>query len=204
MKKIVSIRKARKYYHVDFDDNTKIVVTEDTLLDYALAKGKTFSDSDIEEIERFNGKSMALLKAVSYLGYGMRTEKQIKDKLAEKGIDKESIDYAVSKLSDYSYIDDTEYAFRYSQQYSNKYGPRKIEMKLRQKGIKAELAKSAAESIPAEDEEAAAMKHIERIRRRYPDLDTRSLNRKIYEALTRNGFKWSNVSHLLKDTDDYS
>ncbi|MBR3842412.1 MAG: RecX family transcriptional regulator [Christensenellaceae bacterium] len=202
MKKILLIRKAKIYIHVELDDGAKLVLKEDTVAKHMLYKGMMLDDEKITEILSDDGKQRALEKAANYLGYGMKTTKQVKDKLKEKGADEESIDYAIEKLSEYRYIDDSEYARLYAEQNSKKYGVKMIENKLRQKGVSANIAKEAAKSV-SDSQEEAAKALLEKLNRKYAGLDERKKKQKMYEALMRKGFEWGKVSHLLKvDYDD--
>ncbi|MBP3940929.1 MAG: RecX family transcriptional regulator [Christensenellaceae bacterium] len=202
MKKILLIRKAKIYIHVELDDGAKLVLKEDTVAKHMLYKGMMLDDEKITEILSNDGKQRALEKAANYLGYGMKTTKQVKDKLKEKGADEESIDYAIEKLSEYCYIDDSEYARLYAQQNAKKYGVKMIENKLRQTGVCANIAKEAAKSV-SDSQEEAAKALLEKLSRKYAGLDERKKKQKMYEALMRKGFEWGKVSHLLKvDYDD--
>lgn len=198
MKTITLIRKAKKYIHVELDDLSKLVVTEDTVFKFAMYKGMQLSEADIEEIIAADNKQRALNKAANYLGYGMKTKKQVKDKLKEKGIDEESIEYAVDKLAEYNYIDDREYALQYAGRYSKKYGKKVIEMNLRAKGISKKYIEEAIESIEDIQEESAAA-YIEKLLDKYSELEPRKRKQKVYENLMRKGFEWSDISHLFSE-----
>ncbi len=87
----------------------------------------------------------------------MRTEKEIRDFLAEKEFDKSEIDEAISDLKEFGYIDDKRYTveyFRYAKKKSK--AEAMIIRELAAKGISAEFARDAVEDARAEAEATRA------------------------------------------------
>ena len=78
--------------------------------------------------------------ALTYLSYGMRTEKQMRTKLKEKGFDKEQdtciIDDVIDFLKEYKFLDDEKYAVSYIEYAQAKgHGMIKIKSELKNRGI---------------------------------------------------------------------
>ena len=83
-------------------------------------------------------------EALNILSYAMRTEKQVRDKLKEKGFYEEDIEETVSYLKEYSYLDDLKYAVMYIRYAGQKgHGRRRIETELAKRGIGKSLMEDA-------------------------------------------------------------
>lgn len=86
--------------------------------------------------------------ALTYLSYGMRTEKQMRLKLKEKGFDKAAeeciIDDVIDFLKEYSFINDEKYAISYIEYAISKgHGRIKIRNALRERGINVNVIEDA-------------------------------------------------------------
>lgn len=140
------------------------------------------------------GQKGALSQAGKMLSLRMMTRKQVLDKLAEKGFSEEDSLFAVESLERIKAIDDYEYACRYVADRSARgYGPVRIRVELRQRGISDEDIESAMEELP----DAAEM--IEQFiisRARQIPMD-RSDSSRISGALARRGFLWEDITPIL-------
>jgi len=84
------------------------------------------------------------------------TQAQLSTKLLERGYDEESVKYTLSKMIEYGYINDEEYANSLARRLFNSgKAPKRIEYELIQKGIEKELAKEAALKYKEDSREAA-------------------------------------------------
>ncbi len=93
------------------------------------------SDEQLEQLVFENEKTQALNKAVTLLGKNLKTRRQMRTYLNDKGYSKTIVDYVLEKLSEYNYINDINYAKIYIRSVKNKYGKVKIIANLRQKGV---------------------------------------------------------------------
>ncbi|MGI6038634.1 MAG: regulatory protein RecX [Clostridiales bacterium] len=141
------------------------------------------------------GQKSALSQAGKMLSMRMMTKKQVLDKLAEKGFCEEDADFAVENLERMNAIDDLNYACQYvAGRTARGYGPVRIRMELRQRGIDDEDIESAFEELPD------ATDTIERFivsRARQIPLDRSDASR-ISDALARRGFLWEDISPILR------
>ena len=94
-------------------------------------------------------KDKAMSMALRYLGYKMRTEKEIKEYLFRKKFSETDISYTLEKLKEYKYINDsefTEFWIRDRYNFSNQ-GRYKIKNDLMKKGISREIIDEKVESF---------------------------------------------------------
>lgn len=86
-------------------------------------------------------KEKAMSMSLKYLGYKMRTGKEIKEYLLRKKISEEDILYTLEKLIEFKYINDDEYAeFWIRDRYNfSGHGPYRIKRDLQLKGISGDI-----------------------------------------------------------------
>lgn len=84
--KITSITAQKRpgRFNVFLDGNYAFSVSEEVLVKFQLSKGKELDSADLEEIFKADDLSKALNKALDYLSYSLRTEKETRQKLAKK------------------------------------------------------------------------------------------------------------------------
>lgn len=83
-------------------------------------------------------------EAVKFLGSRMRTEKELREKLKEKGFCESVVDETVEEAKKLKYIDDYQYALLYFEYaYGKKRGKYRIFKELEKKGILREISEEA-------------------------------------------------------------
>ncbi len=95
----------------------------------------------------------ASVKAMELLLYKPRTEKELRDRLAEKAYPEEEIEEALRYVKSYGYLNDEAYAEQYVSIHSAAKGKNALRMELRKKGIDAEQIEAAVSGIEEEEEE---------------------------------------------------
>ncbi|HIW32819.1 MAG TPA: RecX family transcriptional regulator, partial [Candidatus Paenibacillus intestinavium] len=109
-------RKKNKEYILSIEHiEEPIVVHEDMFIKYRLMKGQCLTSSLIAEIIEVNGKYMAYIKAIRYLGVKARSSRQIADYLKRQEFNDEHISHALERLQKDGYVNDEQYAIAYVQ-----------------------------------------------------------------------------------------
>ena len=111
----------------------------DVCLKYGIKKGAIFSENKLNEIFLESDKQIALNKTAKYISAKLKTTKEVEEYLTKKEYSKPVIDFVVSKLKEYKYLDDESYVKSYVNTYKNKYGILKIKNNLLIKGISKEF-----------------------------------------------------------------
>ncbi len=94
--------------------------------------------------DKDNSFEKAKEAALSFLSYGMRTEEQVRKRLAEKEFAKEETDRVIVFLKEFRYIDDFEYAVSYIEYAVSKHhGVRRIKDEMRKRGIDRNVIEDA-------------------------------------------------------------
>lgn len=113
------IKSGKDKYNIFLDGSFFCTLTAETILKSGLKSGKEVSKEQIEDIQAENEKTIALDKSLRYLA-NLKTEKQVKDYLYSKGYTTKTVNYCISKLNDYNYLNDEEFARIYIRSYIEK------------------------------------------------------------------------------------
>ena len=145
IKKISVQQKQKDRYNIFFDhkdhEQYAFSVSEEVLIQFDLRKGKELSQAEIERIFYHEEVQKAYRRAIYYLSYRMRSEKEVNDYLKEHGFAEDIIHKVIARLREQNYLNDQEFAKAYvhTQINTSDKGPRIIQSTLREKGIKMNL-----------------------------------------------------------------
>lgn len=141
-------------------------------------------------------------KALKFLSYRPRSEKEIVDKLLRKKASQEIINRIIKKLKEYKFIDDKEFVKWWIEQRTN-FKPRSlrlIKMELGQKGIDKDLMDQVIDDLRLTiDDLASAKKLIEKKLPRYKGLDRDKKFQKIARYLASKGFNYDVIKEIFKE-----
>lgn len=139
----------------------------------------------------------AYQKADRYIGFKMRTEKEVRTKLKEEYSD-DIIERVISSLIKYKYIDDEKYAILYAKDCYKlkKWGPDRIKAELYKKGVSSEFIVNAICTLDTEDTEELINSLLEKRVKSTP-IDLKEKQRHI-NFLLRRGFKYDDVKRAVE------
>jgi regulatory protein len=138
----------------------------------------------------------ATLKAMELLLYKSRTEKELTDKLLEKGYSEDEIKEAVRYVKSYGYLNDEAYVEQYVSLKAKEKGRSLLKMELKQKGVDESLIDEALMEI--EDDEEQIIYDLIKKRAGEPrDLDEKEY-RRLFAYCARRGFSGSKIHKALK------
>ncbi len=150
---ITEIKKIGKgeRYSIFVDGVFNCTLQAEILVKEKLKTGEDISEERLTSIKLENGRIAAFSQAISYLEKFLRTEKQLREYLKEKGYLDESIDEAIEKLKEYGYINDELFAESYIRTYQNKKGKKKLKFELMQKGVDGEVVSQKLDELLDDD-----------------------------------------------------
>ena len=137
-------------------------------------------------------------QAVKYLAISPRSEKEVKEKLYEKGYHREQVDYAIERCKGYKYINDENYTRSFIDYYSHKMGRKMLLYKLTtDKGIDNALATNMIADLVSDETEIEkcvdmANKYIKKKR-----IAERKDMQKVGAYLYTKGFEWNTINIAL-------
>ena len=161
----------------------------ETVMKNRLRVGLQIDGEKIERIQLDAEKSAALEKAMSFLSNSVKTEKQTRDYLKEKGYTALVINYVLEKCEEYGFLNDTYYANRYVETYADKKGVMLIKQELKRKGVSEENAREALLNLG--DQTEAAVKIAEKYMRG-KEADMKNIQ-KLYRHLLSKGFSYDDA-----------
>ncbi|MGE5176330.1 MAG: regulatory protein RecX [Hyphomicrobiales bacterium] len=159
--------------------------------------------------ERAASDDAAKEAALRMLARGPRTEREIADRLTERGFLPDAVERAVERLRRVSLLDDRAFvrSFLRSELLRKPQGRRLLEAKLRRRGVPAALLAAWERTLEEESDLAersleteagrarAAADEILRKLARRPPADRR---RRLEGALLRRGFGWDTIRDLVE------
>lgn len=142
-------------------------------------------------------------KALYYLGFRMRSEGEVRQKLKEKEYGNAVIDEAVKKLYSHNFLDDRAFseALMQTQIKSAKKGPRAIQEDMQKKGIDKQMQEEVLNSYSEEEQLEIAKGLAEKIAVKEKMKTPSQIKQKINEALMRKGYSYSLIKEAIEDLD---
>lgn len=207
MKKITKIeyqKKNKDRVNVYLDDVFSFGIDLNIMIKHSLSKNMELDDEFIEEILNAEEENHVYNYALNILSRSAKSEKQMIDKLKEKGYDLDLINNAIEKLKKQGYLDDQ----RFSEMYINskinesKYGKRKIKEKLYEKGIAREIIDEKLKVLSNEDELQRAISLGLKKLKSLNEADKQKRSMKLINHLISKGFEYGIVRQAVSKLVD--
>lgn len=202
-KKIKLFKKANICYCDIIQDNLEkeIILHFDIILKYKLKNGL---DVDLELYEKIiyeNDLMKAKNLSYTFATYKMRTEKEVKSRLFQKGYNEDIINKCIEFLYEFKLLDDEKYAnlFANEKAISKSWGKIRIKNELMRKGVNEEyITKALNSSFPEEESFEKGLKIAEKkyntLIKRY---DENKSNRLLFAFLQRRGFEFEVIKNIM-------
>ncbi|MDO5388834.1 MAG: RecX family transcriptional regulator [Clostridia bacterium] len=139
----------------------------------------------------------AYKKADRYIGFKMRTEKEVRRKLKEEEYSDDIIERVIASMLKYKYINDEAYALMYAKDCVKlkKWGPQRIKAELLKKGVSSSFIDSALEQLDLSNTDEIIDTLLQkRIKETPIDLKEKQ---KHFNYLLRRGFKYDDIKQAL-------
>jgi Uncharacterized protein conserved in bacteria len=167
---------------------------------FNLKNGMILDRGYIENIAEDDNFIKAKNCAMNTIDRGLKTEKEIYDKLNGKGYEDNIIYKVIQVLKEYDFINDRKYVQAYIKEKINSYGSNKIIYNLNLKGIRKELIVEELNDVGSHGFDDAAFKIAEK---KYNSIlkqesDERKIKEKLSRFLLSKGYNWETVSKIVK------
>ena len=182
---------------VTFDNQKTVLLDKDFVLENGIRAEREFTPKEVAAFFEQSEYRRAISRSVWYIERGSLSSKKLLEKLSKAGFDLETCQKAVLRMRELDLINDELLAERLAEQYlKNGISVREAENKLFLKGIDRSVAKSALDLF-----EVDATKQIKLlINKKYrAKLTVKENIPKVFAALTRKGFKYSDIKKVLSE-----
>jgi regulatory protein len=186
MPEITGVRERRGRARVFVDGEFWAEIDAGVAAERGLREGVALSLEELDDVRVAGERALAMTRALNFLGYRARSEKEVRDRLRRYGYGEETVEGVVARLKELGYLDDEDFARLVVREKARRYGPRRVSAELRKSGVDAELAQGVVE------EEFAGRSEVEQARaaaaRRYNRGGSDAEARRVYGFLVRRGY----------------
>ncbi|MCA9862621.1 MAG: RecX family transcriptional regulator [Thermomicrobiales bacterium] len=196
---ITTRRRERGRYLIALAGTPAFTLTEETLFRAGLQIGDDLDTAAIARLLADDDVAQATETALHFLAYRARSEQEVRARLKRGAFSPEAIDAAITRLNDWRYLDDADFARRWveSRASGKPRGQRLLQQELRQKGIDAETSRQVIAEAGL-DEVAAATALARKRLGAMPGEDPAAVRRKISAYLARRGYGFDVVRKALE------
>jgi regulatory protein len=174
----------------------------DVLVQFGLKKGQTLSESDVAAILLEETKRNAKDRAIRFLSYRDRSEKEIRDKLRTLKIDPAIVDWVIAELQAMKLIDDARFASAFAQtkMRTKPMGQYLLRRELAAKGLSDRQIQETIDQTYQEHQSSdlamqLAVAHLKKLN----NVEPLKVKKRISDLLLRRGFSWDVVSDVLEN-----
>ena len=197
MPEITGVRERRDRARIYVDGEFWAEIDAGVAAERGLRVGVALGLEELSEARVAGERALAMNRALNFLGYRARSEKEVRDRLRRYGYADQTVRSVVERLEKLGYLDDGEFARLVAREKAWKYGPRRILGELRRSGVDAETAQGAV------DEEFAGRSELEEAfsvaERRYNRGGSEAEARRVYGFLMRRGYSAEVCSEVARE-----
>lgn len=201
--KISIQQKKTDRYNIFLDEKYAFSVDEDVLIKHQLKKGMELDEFLLSEIGYQDEIRKAYNIAIQYLARKMRSEKEVRQFLADKEIDEVIIQEVILKLYEFRFLNDEEFALAFvrTQLNTTDKGKEIVKGELREKGISENLIEQALQEYPFEAEHTKALSLSEKFVKKNKRDSSKIMKQKLEQLLTRKGFSRAAIKAAIMETE---
>jgi regulatory protein len=175
--------------------------------EFELEEEKELNQRELKQILWSVDRSKLKERAIRLLSIRPRSEKELKEKLRQKGAGVKLVEGVLSELREKELINDEKFAYSWveSRMLNKPMGKFLLKRELKGKGVRAEIIERViAENYQQEDELELATKLLQRKARRFKDTDDLKTKKRMTDFLLRRGFSYEVVRQAVKGLEEYS
>jgi regulatory protein len=184
---------------VDLDGTFAFALPAQLVIDEGIEIGDALDEARVAALLAADQAARATEAALVFLGYRPRSEREVRDRLRRGGYEQEAIDHAISRLNDWRYLDDEDFARRWVENRATHRprGKRLLQQELRNKGIDSETAREVIDEAGL-DEKTDAEEIARRRLPAYAGDDPAAIRRRLSSYLARRGYGYDVIRVALE------
>lgn len=198
----IQAQKRKGRYNIFLDDKYAFAVDEALLVKYLLRKDMEISPELQKQLESEDISRKAYQRALVYLNYALRSEKQVRDDLISHEFE-EQADEVIELLKDQRFINDLIYAKSYVRTAFNinRKGPNLIERDLEKKGVSHQEIVEALEEYPKKEQIQNAFRLGEKMIAKSKKRSSRDTAIKVKQHLMQKGYDSEIIDEVLPELE---
>lgn len=199
---IVQQKRDESKYNVFIDGEYVFALPMQDILYFKLKEGQPVSEDTVEFIRQNLIYIKAQDTALHFLGYKMRTVKEIRWKLQEKEFAEDIIERVIVFLEKYGYADDRDYCRRYIRQ-QLRLKPKSgyvLGLELKQKGVSSAIVEEVLAETEV-DEVTDAVHWLEKKSRGQWPPDQKK-KKQLYDFLLRKGYSYDVIGEAFRQMQE--
>ncbi|HVO75547.1 MAG TPA: regulatory protein RecX [Ignavibacteriaceae bacterium] len=195
------VRKNSRDIIVKLDSGKDLFLAREVLLKNGLRKNDDLSEEAVSSLIEENKKYYIKQAAFRYLGKRIHSTGELRIKLKQKKYEPHLIDSVISELKKNNYLDDNEFASRFSEEKirTKSWGRLKIESELRKRGIAGEIISEALENKFGGSEidkaKELAKKKLKSLNGR--GLEENKIKEKLFSFLYSRGYDYETIRETV-------
>lgn len=198
---IAAQQKRKNRCSIFLDNEFAFGLDQEVVLQFGLKKGDILTDQQIDQLLLNEEKKRAKDRALNFLSYRDRSEKEIRTKLRDVGYDENIIEWVIGELKRLKFLDDERFAqsFAQTQMITRPVGEYFLKRELKQKGVAEELIEQTIEKTYGEkDQFSVALELAQQRKKRYIGIDEVKAKKRVSDFLLRRGFSWDVVAEVME------
>ncbi|MBM6615904.1 recombination regulator RecX [Desemzia sp. RIT804] len=199
----IETQKRKGRYNIYLDEEYAFPVDEAVLVKHVLFKGMEITKEFQQQLEKEDDFSKAFSRAVNYLSYSLRSEKEVRDDLEAHEFSLETAVDVIEKLKEMKYINDLTYAESYTRTAANLNGkgPYNIRQELKKRGIKETIIEQALLEYPIEQRVENGVAVAKKVLKRAKQSSSKETTNKVRQGLMQKGFNNDEITEILDQVD---
>jgi regulatory protein len=199
--KIETQKRNKNRVNIYLDDRYAFAINAELVYREGLKVNLEVDEEKLHNVSKKENLSKCKETALKIIERSYKTEKEIKEKLREKGYDLDDILKVVEFLKEYNFINDESYIKMYIKDRLRSQGREKIKYALLRKGIDGDLVEEELNSIDKDEERTVA---IELAIKKYSVLvksesDKYKLWNKLCRFLVGKGYNYSIAKEVVQE-----
>ncbi len=190
---------------VFLDSDFSFRLTAAILVKTGLQAGDKLRQRDVDELLRQQERHRLKEKAYQLLAMRAHSERELQQKLTQKGFGRDLIESVMADLRNQRLLDDREFARGYarSRLLTKPMGVRLLRHELWQRGISDEVIGQTLREVYSEkNPEDIARELVTKRQPRYSHLENFQKKKRLGALLLRRGFEWDIVKQLVEEIND--
>ena len=187
---------SQERFECGLSDGTVVKLGLNQIADFSLFVGRELESGELDALRCAAGRQRCRERAMRIIGMRALSERELYDRLVEKGEDERDAADAVAWLIQLHFLNDESYAESVVRSCAAKgYGRRRAHQELQRRKLPRDLWDAALELMPEADE---TIDRLLQSRLRGVDPDDRAALKKASDALLRRGFGWEEIKDAVE------